>query len=128
MADTSSREPLTRAGTRSGSFRVHARRPVRMRTLLTHVGAGWQRPAAVENIGLGARLCLTDGIDQELAIGVTVTRSFHGHTTGTPLVLRARGRVGGPGDPRAARESPSSTKEPTGSSRCTKLIATLGYE
>jgi hypothetical protein len=71
----------------SGPFRAHARRNVRLRALLTHVQAGWQRYVAIENVGLGgARL----QVDAPVAPGDAVTLSFTAPTLWDPLVLRAR--------------------------------------
>lgn len=71
----------------SGPFRAHARRDVRLRALLTHVQAGWQRYVAVENIGLGGA-CAQLG--EAIAPGDGVTLSFTAPTLWDPLVLRAR--------------------------------------
>jgi hypothetical protein len=74
-------------GARAGPFRAHARRNVRLRALVTHVSAGWQRQAVVENMGLGgARLEL----DQRISPGDAVTLSFTAPSLWDPLVLRAR--------------------------------------
>lgn len=77
-----------RAGaTRTGPFRAHPRRNVRIRAMVTHVAAGWQKHASVENMGLGgARVSL----DERLAVGDSVTLSFTAPTLWDPLVLRAR--------------------------------------
>jgi hypothetical protein len=75
------------AGVRSGPFRAHARRNVRLRALVTHVQAGWQRYAPVDNVGLGgARVT----IEERLVPGDSVTVSFTAPTLWDPLVLRAR--------------------------------------
>jgi hypothetical protein len=60
---------------------------VRLRALATHVQAGWQRQASVEDIGLGgARVAL----DERVAPGEWLTLSFTAPTLWDPLVLRAR--------------------------------------
>jgi PilZ domain len=74
-------------GGRTGPFRAHARRAVRLQALATHVHAGWQRQASVEDIGLGgARVVL----DEAVAPGDWLTLSFTAPTLWDPLVLRAR--------------------------------------
>jgi hypothetical protein len=76
-----------RGPARSGPFRAHPRRAVRLLALVTHVSAGWQRTATVENMGLGgARLLL----DERVSPGDSVTLSFTAPTLWDPLVLRAR--------------------------------------
>ena len=58
-----------------------------MRSLVTHVQAGWQKHAAVENLGLGGA-CVA--IDERLTPGDAVTLSFTAPSLWDPLVLRAR--------------------------------------
>ena len=102
-----SRAPGISAGTRTGPnpFRVHARRDVHLRALVTHVGTGWQRQAPLENIGLGGA-CIA--LDEKLAEGDVVTLSFTAPTLWDPLVLRAR--VAWVGSARgSAAGAPSST-------------------
>ena len=71
----------------AGPFRAHPRRQVRIAVLVTHVTAGWQRQAQVENLGLGgARLRL----EARVSPGDAVTLSFTAPTLWDPLVLRAR--------------------------------------
>jgi hypothetical protein len=62
------------------------RRAVHLRGLLTHVQAGWQRYAAVENLSLGGARVL---VDERLSVGDGVTVSFTAPTLWDPLVLRA---------------------------------------
>jgi Tfp pilus assembly protein PilZ len=57
-----------------------------MQSLVTHIQAGWQHRAAVEDIGLGGARVV---IDQALALGDAVTLSFTAPTLWDPLVLRA---------------------------------------
>jgi hypothetical protein len=72
---------------RTGPFRAHARRNVRLGALVTHVTAGWQRAVSVENVGLGgARLLL----EEHVKPGDSVTLSFTAPTLWDPLLLRAR--------------------------------------
>jgi hypothetical protein len=78
--------PVSAAG-RAGPFRAHARRAVRLRALVTHVQAGWQRHVAVENLSLGGARML---VDERLSAGDAVTISFTAPTLWDPLVLRAR--------------------------------------
>src|SRR5262249_27025432 len=72
---------------RNGFFRAHPRFDTRLRVLVTHVQAGWQRHAPVENMGLGGARLL---VDERLAVGEWVTLSFTAPTLWDPLVLRAR--------------------------------------
>ena len=71
----------------TGPFRAHERRAVRLRALVTHVGAGWQRHTPLENIGLGGA-CIA--LEEKLAADDVVTLSFTAPTLWDPLVLRAR--------------------------------------
>src|ERR1019366_5284690 len=70
------------AGPRATPFRAHARKAVR-----THLQAGWQQAAAIENIGLGGARVV---VDNAIAPGDTVSLSFTAPTLWDPLVLRAR--------------------------------------
>ncbi len=123
-----SRDPRDAA---AGPFRAHARRDVRLVALVTHVTAGWQRQAPLENLGLGgARLLL----DERLSPGDPVTLAFTAPTLWDPLVLRAR----------VAWLEPLVQGAPTGAPRRVgvafehkteaavfalyELIVTLGYE
>jgi hypothetical protein len=60
---------------------------VRLRALVTHVSAGWQRQAAVENMSLGGACVL---LEERVATGDPLTLSFTAPTLWDPLVLRAR--------------------------------------
>jgi hypothetical protein len=100
-----------------------------MQTLLTHVQAGWQQQAAVENIGLGgACLVLDHSIASRLAVGDSLTLSFTAPTLWDPLVLGARvvwiasgtaPRTGGVAFDHRATDAVFALYE---------LIVTLGYE
>jgi hypothetical protein len=59
-----------------------------MRSLVTHVSAGWQEQAAVENIGLGGACILIER--EPVAVGDALTLSFTAPTLWDPLVIRAR--------------------------------------
>ena len=83
----SSRGSAQTAGRPPAPFRAHARRPVRIRSLVTHVQSGWQHRAAVENIGLGGARVI---IDEAISVGDMVTLSFTAPSLWDPLVLRAR--------------------------------------
>ncbi|MGO9833485.1 MAG: PilZ domain-containing protein [Polyangiaceae bacterium] len=72
---------------RNGTFRAHARRTVRLQALVTHVRAGWQQQAPVEDVGLGgARIVVGEAV----APGDAVTLSFTAPSLWDPLVIRAR--------------------------------------
>jgi len=60
---------------------------VRLRALITHVSAGWQRQATVENMGLGGVRVV---LEERVAPGDALTLSFTAPTLWDPLVLRAR--------------------------------------
>jgi PilZ domain len=112
------------AGPRSGPFRAHARRAVRLRALLTHVQHGWQRQVAVENVGLGGA-CVV--VDEPLAPGDTVTLSFTAPTLWDPLVLRARVAWIATTDAKRAGLA-FDHKSADGVFALYELISTLGYE
>ncbi len=98
---------------------------MRLRALVTHVAAGWQRQAPVENMGLGgARLRLDAGV----APGDVVTLSFTAPTLWDPLVLRARVAWT---DPTAMPMAVGVAFEHKGAEpvfALYELIVTLGYE
>jgi hypothetical protein len=72
---------------RGGQFRVHDRKNVRLRALVTHIEAGWQRHVGLANVGLGGACIL---IDETVHVGDRVTLSFVAPTLWDPLVLRAK--------------------------------------
>jgi hypothetical protein len=110
---------------RSGPFRAHARRSVRLRALATHVQAGWQRYAAVENVGLGgARL----HVEERPALGDALTLSFTAPTLWDPLVLRARVAWVGRGDLSSRVGLAFEHRSPQAVFALYELIVTLGYE
>jgi hypothetical protein len=103
---------------------------VRLAPLATHLQAGWQKPALVENIGLGgARI----KVDPPLAIGDVLTLSFTAPTLWDPLVLAARvkwvelGQGPGATGPRAAGVA-FEHKATDAVFALYELIVTLGYE
>jgi len=110
---------------RSVAFRAHARRSVRLKALATHVQAGWQRQASVEDIGLGGA-CVV--LDERVAPGEWLTLSFTAPTLWDPLVLRARvAWVAEPGPPcRAGLAFEHKTADAVFA--LYELIVTLGYE
>jgi hypothetical protein len=112
----------------SGPFRAHARRNARLRALLTHVQAGWQRHVSIENVGLGGARIIADA---QLAPGDAVTISFTAPTLWDPLVLRARVawvllRTPGEGSVRAGLAFEHKGGEAVFA--LYELIVTLGYE
>jgi hypothetical protein len=120
-------------GARTGPFRAHARRSVRLRALLTHVQAGWQRQVAVENLSLGGARVL---VEDPLAPGDAVTVSFTAPTLWDPLVLRSRvawvGALAAVGAVAASAVRPAGLafehKSADAVFALYELIATLGYE
>src|SRR5450432_2435842 len=95
----SSRGSAQAAGRHGAPFRAHARRPVRIHSLVTHAHAGWQHQAAVENIGLGGARVI---IDEAVSVGDKVTLSFAAPTLWDPLVVRVRVAWVAPGGPPSA--------------------------
>lgn len=115
-----------RAGSsRAGPFRAHARRNVRLRALLTHVQAGWQRYAQVENVGLGGARVVSE---ERLAAGDQVTLSFTAPSLWDPLVLRARVAWVAPGPPPARVGLAFEHKNADAVFALYELIVTMGYE
>ena len=110
---------------RPGPFRAHARRSVRLRALVTHVQAGWQRYAAVENVGLGGARLL---VEERLALGDALTLSFTAPTLWDPLVLRARVAWVGRGDLANRVGLAFEHRSPQAVFALYELIVTLGYE
>lgn len=113
------------SGGRPGAFRAHARRSVRLRALATHVQAGWQRQASVEDIGLGgARVVL----DERVTPGEWLTLSFTAPTLWDPLVLRARVAWVAPAAPPWRAGVAFEHKMADAVFALYELIVTLGYE
>jgi hypothetical protein len=110
---------------RKGPFRAHARRSVRLRALVTHVQAGWQRYASVENVGLGGARLL---VEERLATGDAVTLSFTAPTLWDPLVLRAHVAWHGQGDLPNRVGLAFEHRSPEAVFALYELIVTLGYE
>ena len=116
----------SRAGAaRTGPFRAHARRDVRLRALVTHVSAGWQRQAAVENMGLGGARVL---LDERVAPGDSLTLSFTAPTLWDPLLLRARVAWVDAGGPPRRVGLAFEHKGPEAVFALYELIVALGYE
>jgi Tfp pilus assembly protein PilZ len=106
-------------------FRAHARKEVRIASIVTHVQAGWQHQAAVENIGLGGA-CMK--VENALAIGDVVTLSFTAPTLWDPLVLRGRVAWVAPGPGLRAAGVAFEHKSTDAVFALYELIVTLGYE
>jgi hypothetical protein len=115
------------ASASSAPFRAHARRSVRLRALVTHVSAGWQRQATVENMGLGGVSVL---LEERVAAGDAVTLSFTAPTLWDPLVLRARVAWTDTGAPPNARRVGLAFehKAPEAVFALYELITALGFE
>ena len=75
------------AVTAKARFRAHARRNVRLRVVVWHPRAGWQREAEVTNLGFGGT-CVW--LTEPLAVGDKVTVSFVAPTLWDPLALPGR--------------------------------------
>jgi hypothetical protein len=98
---------------------------VRLRALLTHVRAGWQRQATVENLGLGGARVVSD---ERLVAGDAVTISFTAPSLWDPLVLRARVAWVAPGPPPLRAGLAFEHKSAEAVFALYELIVTLGYE
>jgi PilZ domain len=68
-------------------FRAHARRKVRLRGVLWHPRAGWQREADVADLGLGGA-CVR--LLETLTVGDRVTLSLVAPTLWDPLAIPGR--------------------------------------
>jgi hypothetical protein len=118
-------EPETAGRRQDGTFRIHARRSVTLRALVTHVQSGWQRHAQVEDLGLGGARVI---IDDPLAPGDSVTLSFTAPSLWDPLVLRARvAWMSHAGSPRRVGFA-FEHRSPDAAFALYELIATLGFE
>jgi hypothetical protein len=130
--------PASATGTHASGapFRAHARRAVRIEALVTHLQAGWQQRAAVENIGLGGARVV---VDRPVAAGDALSLSFTAPTLWDPLVLRGQvAWVGRPPVAQAAVAQAAAGPRPVGVAFDHKatdavfalyeLIVTLGYE
>jgi hypothetical protein len=103
-----------------------------MQSVLTHVQAGWQQTAAIENIGLGGARVVVDNM---LAAGDGVSLSFTAPTLWDPLVLRGHvtwvapptHMASGAPAPRAAGVAFEHTSTDAVFALY-ELIVTLGYE
>jgi hypothetical protein len=98
---------------------------VRLRALVTHVQAGWQRHAPVENLGLGGALVL---VEDRISPGDAVTVSFTAPALWDPLVLRARVAWLGPHGPERRVGVAFEHKNAHAVLALYELIATTGYE
>jgi hypothetical protein len=96
-----------------------------LRALVTHVQAGWQRYAPVENVGLGGARIL---VAERLVAGDAVTLSFTAPTLWDPLVLRARVAWVAPGELPTQVGLAFEHKSPEALFALYELIVTLGYE
>ena len=119
------RVPGSAERARNGTFRAHVRRPVRLRALVTHVGAGWQREAPVEDVGLGGARIIVDHV---MAPGDAVTLSFTAPALWDPLVIRARVAWVSDARPFLRAGVAFDHKSPDGAFALYELIVTLGYE
>jgi hypothetical protein len=102
---------------------------VRLRALLTHVQAGWQRYVAIQNVGLGGACAALDAPLATIAPGDGVTLSFTAPTLWDPLVLRARVAWIGPATSNEVRIGVAfEHKAPEAVFALYELIVTLGFE
>jgi hypothetical protein len=92
---------------------------------VTHVQAGWQRYAPVENVGLGGARVV---VEEHLAPGDAVTLSFTAPALWDPLVLRARVAWVAPGELPGSVGLAFEHKSAGAVFALYELIVTLGYE
>lgn len=78
---------LSRRVTEQPRFRAHARRKVRLRVVVWHPRAGWQREADVSNLSVGGACLLAK---EPLSAGDRVTLSFVAPTLWDPLAIQGR--------------------------------------
>jgi hypothetical protein len=106
-------------------FRAHARRPSRLRALVIHPDAGWQRHLAIDNVGLGGARLL---VEERIASGDAVTMSLTAPTLWDPLVLRARVAWVDPATPPRRAGVAFEHADARAVFALYELIAALGYE
>jgi hypothetical protein len=111
----------SRVSSRGDHFRAHARRPVSLRALVTHIEAGWQKHAPVLDLGLGGA-CIA--IDLGVAAGEKVSLAFTAPTLWEPLVVRARVVWASGTSAGVAFEH----KNEQAALALFELVATMGYE
>jgi len=68
-------------------FRAHARRPVRLKAMVSHSRAGWERDADVFDIGLGGA-CIS--ASEPMSEGDRVAVAFVAPSLWDPLLIPAR--------------------------------------
>ncbi len=73
--------------TEQARFRAHARRKVRLRVVVWHARAGWQRDAEVGDLGIGGACVL---VPDPLAVGDHVTLWFVAPSLGDRLPIQGR--------------------------------------
>jgi hypothetical protein len=108
-------------------YRAHARRKVRLRAVVQHVKAGWQRDAIVKDLGLGGACVL---VAESMAVGDKVTLSFVAPTLWDPLQIAGRVAWVGPAThlepPRAGIAF--TPRESAAVIALFELMSTLAYE
>jgi hypothetical protein len=108
-------------------FRAHPRRKVRLRVVVWHARAGWQREAEVTNLSIGGA-CVR--ATEPLAPGDRIALSFVAPTLWDPLVVQ--GRVAWVG-PATHVEPPRAgvcfdARDPSALFALYELMGTLAYE
>ncbi len=108
-------------------FRAHARRKVRLRGVLWHPRAGWQREADVADLGLGGA---SVQLKESLQVGDRVTLSLVAPTLWDPLALP--GRIAWVGPPTRAEPGRAGVafepKEAGAVFALFELLVSLAYE
>ena len=108
-------------------FRAHARRKVRLRGVLSHAVAGWQRDAEIADLGLGGA-CVK--LSETLAVGDRVTLLLVAPTLWDPLAIP--GRVAWVGPPTRLEPARAGVAfEPTDAGSIFalfELMGTLSYD
>jgi PilZ domain len=113
--------------TEQARFRAHARRKVRLRVVVWHPRAGWQREADVRDLGIGGA-CLM--LKDPLSVGDRVTVSFVAPTLWDPLAIQ--GRVAWVGPPTFVELSRAGVafdaRDPSALFALFELMGTLDYD
>jgi len=108
-------------------FRAHARRKVRLRGVLWHPRAGWQREAEVVDLGLGGACVRLMGT---LITGDQVTLSLVAPTLWDPLAIP--GRIAWAGPPTRVEPARAGVafepKDARGMFALFEMMGTLAYE
>jgi hypothetical protein len=113
--------------TEQARFRAHARRKVRLRVVVWHPRAGWQREADVSDLSVGGACLLAK---DALSVGDRVTLSFVAPTLWDPLAIQGRvAWVEAPTRPETSRAGVAfEARDPAALFALFELMGSLAYE